>query len=286
MRNERINLAKKATQTSIDSDLLVNYTAGSSIDGIFSFEGGLPKASNYMVTGPPGVAKSTCVLLYLSQLQQVGYNCLYVSSEMNRVDMERYFNRFPRLRELDILYLQGLRKDPDDLESEFYGPSEAFYLQIENNTYDVVALDSIAEFIEAEYYFSEISRKAIEKQLIEKLSVQNLKDHTSFLLVQQVTKSNQFAGSNRFKHIVHGMLELHFSGEHNSESRYMVFTKNRAGNTNQRLFYHFDKKGKLIFDERRFREEQSMRKMIAMDQEKGYEENGQFKQWVEQLNDE
>ena len=65
-----------------------------------------------MVTGPPGVAKSTFVLLYLAQLQQAGYKCLYVSSEMNRIDMERYFNRFPELRELDILYLQGFEKRP------------------------------------------------------------------------------------------------------------------------------------------------------------------------------
>ena len=284
MNKKHINLAKKAAEITIDPDLLINYDAGTHIDKIFSFEGGLPKSSNYMVTGPPGVAKSTFVLLYLAQLQQAGYKCLYVSSEMNRIDMERYFNRFPELRELDILYLQGLRKDPSDPDSAYFHPSEAFYLQMENNAYDIVSLDSIAEFIESEHYFSEQSRKAIEKQLIDKLSYFNALNHTSFLLIQQVTKSNQFFGSNRFKHVVHGMMELDYEDGENSLNRFVTFSKNRSGKTNQRLYYFFDKAGKLIVDEKRYDEDLHTDKQCTSDQEKLEKENALFGNWVTTVN--
>lgn len=72
------------------------------------FEKGLPKGVNYMVIGDPGVGKPTIILDLLSDFSM--YNSakvLFVSAEMNEIDLAIYVQRFPKFQNLDILFVEG-----------------------------------------------------------------------------------------------------------------------------------------------------------------------------------
>ena len=62
------------------------------------------------------------------------------------------------------------------------------------------------------------------------------KKNTTFMIIQQVTKTGNFAGSNRFKHMLTGMAEMRFQ----DGGRYISFSKNRRGGKMDKLFYSLD----------------------------------------------
>ena len=57
--------------------------------------------------------------------------------------------------------------------------------------------------------------------------------NTCFLVIQQVTKMGEFAGSNRFKHMMTGMAHMKFM----DEGRAFFFSKNRRGGQMDALFF-------------------------------------------------
>ena len=62
--------------------------------------------------------------------------------------------------------------------------------------------------------------------------------NTTFLTIQQVTKSGRFIGTNRLKHAITAMLELRLENPKNVYSdRYAVFSKHRRGDVGVRLYY-------------------------------------------------
>ena len=58
--------------------------------------------------------------------------------------------------------------------------------------------------------------------------------NTAFMLIQQVTKGGEFAGSNRFKHMLTGMAHMKFDGD---GGRCIFFSKNRRGGEMNKLFF-------------------------------------------------
>jgi predicted ATP-dependent serine protease len=80
----------KMRNQNFDPDLFVNMTTGKEIDEFFSNDGGIPKACNYIITGGPGVGKSTVGLDILSDLAMSGHSVLFVSAEMTRIDLFQY----------------------------------------------------------------------------------------------------------------------------------------------------------------------------------------------------
>ena len=63
------------------------------------------------------------------------------------------------------------------------------------------------------------------------------KINTAFMLIQQVTKGGEFAGSNRFKHMLTGMAHMKFNNE---GGRCIFFSKNRRGGEMNKLFFSLD----------------------------------------------
>ena len=59
------------------------------------------------------------------------------------------------------------------------------------------------------------------------------------MIIQQVTKGGEFAGSNRFKHMITAMAHIKFQPE---GGRAIWFSKNRRGGEMNKL--HFDLNGK------------------------------------------
>ena len=78
------------------------------MDEFFSFKGGIPAATSYMVSGAPGVGKTTVILNELAELQKAGYNVLFISAELTQTDMLEYVDRFPLFGKLPMLFSSQL----------------------------------------------------------------------------------------------------------------------------------------------------------------------------------
>lgn len=77
--------------------------------------------------------------------------------------------------------------------------------------------------------------------------------NTTFLTIQQVTKSGNFVGSNRLKHSITAMMELKLDNPKNIYSdRYITFSKHRRGDVGVKLYYSLSSTGDVFFDEARF----------------------------------
>lgn len=225
---------KKLDSLQIDSRMLNVMKSGLPIDELISFEGGVPCATNIMAIGDPGVGKTTLLLDLVAHIQDKNeYKCLFISGEMGKKQMFKYTQRFPHFGVVDTLftsdYLQYNSKDVIE--------------QILNKGYDLVLIDSIAEIISDVRDDNDWDRKTAEGWLVD-LCVKNNSGnnsnqaYTSFLLIQQVTKSGEFAGGNKLKHLVDAAMEMR--KDKNTEETYAMFTKNRNGNSHTRFTYQLN----------------------------------------------
>lgn len=213
-----------------DPNLFLSMKTGKIIDVILSAEGGFPKSTNFILVGDPGVGKSTVSMDILSDLKIMGYSALFISAEMDRVDLYRYVERYPKFGELDILFL-GEHIDEN--------PKVVIETELKKG-YDIVLIDSFAEVQDTVKEACKMKGNSAEKWLIDLMrnnnSGANEKGlYTSFLCIQQVTKDGVFLGTNKIKHNTSGMLELRFEKD---GRRYAMFTKNRrGGQENKKLYY-------------------------------------------------
>lgn len=213
----------KMESLKFDSSLFRPMKSGRVIDTHFSSEGGLMKGTNYAIVGDPGIGKTTVMLDMLADLQRKGKKVLFISGEMNQIDMYGYVKRFRKFGKLPILFLGDYAEDNclEVLES------------ILSEGWDVVLVDSMAEVQTgvqdtAKGYLS--SRRA-ETEILNLFEKHNLgenktKTNTAFLVIQQVTKGGEFAGSNRFKHMMTGMAHMKWTSD---GERTFFFSKNRRG---------------------------------------------------------
>ena len=107
------NLTVKMNDLTFDNALFQPMKTGRVVDQVLSSDGGIMPGTNIMVVGDPGVGKSTVLLDILSDINAKGYKTLFVSGEMNSIDMCGYVKRYPKFGELDILFLSDhLDRDP------------------------------------------------------------------------------------------------------------------------------------------------------------------------------
>ena len=57
------------------------------------------------------------------------------------------------------------------------------------------------------------------------------------MLIQQVTKSGEFVGSNKLKHMTDAMMEMRRESDRNGGGTYMNFIKNINGNVDKKFGY-------------------------------------------------
>ena len=221
----------KMEDISFDSSLFRPMKSGRVVDSHFSSEGGLMKGTNYAIVGDPGIGKTTVMLDMLADLQAKGQKVLFISGEMNQIDMYGYVKRFPKFGKLPILFMGDYCED-NALDVVNGILSEGW---------DVVLIDSMAEVQNAVVDTTKgwMSSKKAETELLNLFEKHNLGENdtntnTAFLVIQQVTKGGEFAGSNRFKHMMTGMAHLKWTKE---GDRTFFFSKNRrGGDMSVRLF--------------------------------------------------
>jgi predicted ATP-dependent serine protease len=246
-----------------EKGLFENWMTGKIMDELLCSYKGLPKGVNYMVIGDPGVGKTTIILDLLSDLSM--YNSakvLFVSAEMNEIDLAIYVQRFPKFQNLDILFVEG------EFEQEPHSCKTLERLTaILDQGWDVVAIDSFYELQGIIKEEENITLKKAESLLLSLMKQQskggNSKSiNTTFLTIQQVTKSGAFVGSNRLKHSITAMMELRLENPKNIYSdRYAVFTKHRRGDVGVRLYYDLGATGDVFYNEERYRNDQQIRRL-------------------------
>lgn len=253
----------KMKDIQFEKGLFENWMTGKIMDELLCSYKGLPKGVNYMVIGDPGVGKTTIILDLLSDLSL--YNSakvLFVSAEMNEIDLAIYVQRFPKFQNLDILFVEG------EFEQEPHSCKTLERLSsILGQGWDVVAIDSFYELQGIIKEEENITLKKAESMLLSLMKQQskggNSKSiNTTFLTIQQVTKSGAFVGSNRLKHSITAMMELRLENPKNIYSdRYAVFTKHRRGDVGVRLYYDLGSTGDVFYNEERYRNDQQIRRL-------------------------
>ena len=253
----------KMKDIQFEKGLFENWMTGKIMDELLCSYKGLPKGVNYMVIGDPGVGKTTIILDLLSDLSLYNSaNVLFVSAEMNEIDLAIYVQRFPKFQNLDILFVEG------EFEQESHSCKTLERLTaILDQGWDVVAIDSFYELQGIIKEEENITLKKAESLLLSLMKQQSkgVNDrsvNTTFLTIQQVTKSGAFVGSNRLKHSITAMMELRLENPKNIYSdRYAVFTKHRRGDVGVRLYYDLDATGDVFYNEERYRNDQQIRRL-------------------------
>jgi DNA repair protein RadA/Sms len=225
----------KLKDINIDPKMMETMKSGLMIDDLLSTEGGVPCASNYMMIGDPGVGKTTVLLDLLSAIQNKGRKCLFISGEMGRKQMFKYTERFKQFGLVQTLFMS------DYLE---YNTKDVIE-QALNMGFDCVLMDSAAEIIDGVRDDNNWDRKTAEAWLVD-ICVKNNKGenktnkYTSFLIIQQVTKSGEFVGSNKLKHMFDAMGEMRRESDRDGGGTYITFSKNRNGNAGIKFGYQLN----------------------------------------------
>jgi hypothetical protein len=252
-----LELVRMKDQSFSDS-LFEPMPTGKPVDMLFTNQGGVPKACNYMLIGDPGVGKSTVSLDILSDLSLSGFKVLFICAEMTRIDLYGYVKRYPKFGEVEILFTgEYCDSNPKLIIEQALKPG-----------YDVVLIDSFAEVqVDVKESLS-MTTSGSEKWLIDLMVSHNLggndsSRNTTFLAIQQVTKGGCFVGSNKLKHNTTGMLELRNDAD--SGTTFMVFTKNRRGSVGKRMFYSLSQTGDVQYDLKRFSNDENARETLAQE---------------------
>lgn len=244
-----------------DRALFINYHTGTVLDELLCSYNGLPKGVNYMIIGDPGVGKTTIILDMLANIGKLepGARILFISAEMNEIDLAIYVQRYPKFNDIDILFIEG-----------GFDESSHCFEKVSNileQGWDIVAIDSFHELQGVVKEEENVTLKKAESMLLSLIKQQN-KAHndrgvnTTFLTIQQVTKTGAFVGSNRLKHMITAMMELRLDNAKNIYSnRYIVFSKHRRGDVGVKLYYNLSTTGDVFFDEQRYNQDREIQRM-------------------------
>ena len=251
----------KMRDVRFDKDLFINFRTRTILDNLLCSYKGLPKGVNYMIIGDPGVGKTTIILDMLANIRkaQPSARILFISAEMNEIDLAIYVERFPKFGDLDILFIEG--------GFDECGHSWQTVADTLDDGWDIVAIDSFHELQGIVKEEENVTNKRAESMLLSLIKQHNKAQNdrsvnTTFLTIQQVTKSGAFVGSNRLKHMITAMMELRLDNPKNIYSdRYITFSKHRRGDVGVKLYYNLSTTGNVDFDEERYEQDQSIRRM-------------------------
>jgi len=248
------NRIVKMKNVEFDPIIFQPMKTGKAIDNILDQDGGVPRASNYIVIGDPGIGKSTVTLDIISDLAETGHKVLFISGEMNRIDLYKYVQRYPKFGDIDILFMN------EHLDEN---PKLVIETQLKEG-YDIVLGDSFVEIQDTVKEALFMTSTATEKWIIDLMISNNMgnnnaKKYTTFLMIQQVTKGGNFVGSNKLKHNTTGMMEMRWT---KSGEAYLEMNKNRRGPVNKRLYFKLDNPNDVFYDTGRFLMEENNRQML------------------------
>lgn len=129
---------------SFDPKLFELFSCGTALDELLSSHCGLPCGVNYMIIGDPGVGKTTIILDMLANMQnhypKARYpkaRILFISAEMNEIDLTVYVERYPKFQTLPILFVET------DFDNEIH--NWEVVKEVVEQGWDIVTIDSFYE---------------------------------------------------------------------------------------------------------------------------------------------
>jgi len=244
-----------------DPSLFINFLTDTELDSVLSSQRGLPRGVNYMIIGDPGVGKTTIILDMLANLQKTNpkLKILFISAEMNEIDLAIYVQRYPKFQYLNILFVES----DCSIDTHNWETVSSVLTQ----GWDIVAIDSFYELQSVIKEEENIKLKEAESRILTIIKRQNKGENsrnvnTTFITIQQVTKSGAFVGSNRLKHMITAMMELRLENKKNIYSdRFIVFSKHRRGDVGVRLYYNLETGGNVFYDSVRFENDKRIKQM-------------------------
>jgi RecA/RadA recombinase len=206
---------------------------------------------------------TTVTLDILANAQKNGSKVLFISAEMNQVDLYLYVQRYPKFGNLDIFFPQEIEDGED--------PRKVLH-EILDEGYDLVLIDSFIELQMTIREHAHMTSNGSEKWLLDLMYGHNLGGNkagtfTSFLNIQQVNKGGTFVGSNKLKHMTTGMMEIRFVDERTQDERYVVFSKNRRGHVGKQMFFDLSSSGDVVYDTERFKKSESLKELKKKEKE-------------------
>lgn len=276
VKKDQINLNFNLIQTTLLSNVEVDpslYKAiktGTYIDSFWSRKGGIMPGTNTMVTGDPGIGKSSVMMDVLQGIKVTnpGKKVLYVSAEMTRIDMmdpDEFMKYYPNLFDKVEFLFAG-----DYIESET-GPSFSQALDVVlSRGYDVVVFDSMIEVQQiCQEEMGLGTGKQAEKFMLNLMQKHNQaqndrKVYSAFLLIQQVKKDGEFVGSRRLEHMITAFLRIKWCTETRGR-KYMEFRKNRRGQNKLRLYFKLG--NGVEYDAKKFEDEIELADIMSKNEE-------------------
>ena len=180
---------------------------------------GLVNGEVVLLSGEPGIGKSTLLLQLLFKLSQNEQSVVYVSAEESS---EQIFIRAKRLFGKDVKEVNIPMINSADIDS--------ILASLEEEKPDVVVVDSIQTV-----YTSDLKSlpggAAQVKECASRITTFAKKNGITTIIVGHVTKEGIVAGPKLLEHLVDAVVSL--EGEENSGYRILRSGKNRFGSTNE-----------------------------------------------------
>jgi DNA repair protein RadA/Sms len=212
-----------------NESLFIPLKTNTEIDIILSTEGGLMPGTSMMIAGGPGSGKSTLVMDMLSKFTMQGLKCLFIQGEMDQIGHYKYCRRMPSFGCIQTLFLK------DHMDNVKETIEHVFSLG-----YDVIGVDSVAEILNMYRDQNGGTSKQAESWFLKlqddvKKGKNSKGYYTSFINIQQVTKSDEFAGSNRLKHMMEAFCKVERSKD--GLERTLFFEKNRDCDKDFKIYF-------------------------------------------------
>ena len=176
--------------------------------------GGLVPASIVLVSGDPGIGKSTLLLMALAAMS-AHHKTLLVTGEESAAQVKLRADRLGGAQDVHILAETNLDDICATLESE---------------RPDVAVVDSVQTLYAPELGSAPGSVAQVREAAARLLRVAK-EHHIAIFLVGHVTKEGAIAGPRVLEHLVD--CALHFEGDRYREHRVLRAVKNRFGSTNE-----------------------------------------------------
>jgi DNA repair protein RadA/Sms len=176
--------------------------------------GGLVPASIVLVSGDPGIGKSTLLLMALAAMS-AHHKTLLVTGEESAAQVKLRADRLGGAQDVHILAETNLDDICATLESE---------------RPDVAVVDSVQTLYAPELGSAPGSVAQVREAAARLLRVAK-EHHVAIFLVGHVTKEGAIAGPRVLEHLVD--CALHFEGDRYREHRVLRAVKNRFGSTNE-----------------------------------------------------
>ena len=178
--------------------------------------GGLVRGGMILITGEPGIGKSTLLLQLAQDVASQNLKVLYVSGEESAKQIKLRAERLGTLSENIRLFTES---DLSLIQKE-----------VEDRVPDFMIIDSVQTIYRADIDSAAGSQSQVRESTAALLKMAKTYNICQFLVAHK-TKSGDLAGPRTLEHMVDTVLD--FEGDRHSDSRLLLALKNRYGATGE-----------------------------------------------------